>query len=473
MIKKTFQHFYAYTPPWFQNVAWSAVGIWTLFTRYNREFYKVLKFLEESQWWSLEQQKAYQDERLRALIRHAYENCLYYREIFDGLGLKPSDIRSADDLKKLPVLEKSTIRKRYAHIRASNWPEWRKVKVFTGGTTGTALKLVSDRSTHTWQWAVWWRHRRRFELDINDSFIEFAGRPVVPLKKIRQPIWRRNFPMHQTYVSVHHMDKPNMEALYKYLVKRKVKYYAGYPSGLYLFSTYLLDNGLELPNPPKMTVTGSETLLPHQRRLIQQAFETTVTDQYGASENCGNISECQYHSYHVDMEFGVIEFLPLQGMPSNVRRIVCTGLTNPAMPLIRYNIGDIATLSDKICPCGREAPLVEKIDGRIESYIITPDGRYLGRLDFLFKNTDAVEEAQLCQDSLNRVKARVVRAPHYGTKHERLLMEDLRKYLGHDITIDLEYLTEIPREPNGKFRQIVSTVFHDRYADAGNQLPHV
>jgi len=468
MFRKTFQNIYVYTPAWFQNMAWSTVGIWTFLTRYSKKFHQVLKFLEESQWWSVEEQKAYQDERLRNLVRHAYDNCQYYRKVFDELHLRPSDIRKAEDLKKIPVLEKSTIRKHYAHMRAWNWPERRKVRVFTGGTTGTALNLVSDRDTHTWQWAVWWRHRRRFQLDIRDSFVEFAGRPVVPLRDIKEPIWRRNLPMHQTYVSIHHMNRPNMEALYHYLLKRDAKYFAGYPSGLYLFSTYLLDNGLKLAHPPKMTVTGSETLLPHQRRIIQQAFETRVTDQYGASENCGNISECEYHNYHVDMEFGIIEFLPLPGMPDHVRRIVCTGLTNPAMPLIRYNIGDIATLSYAKCPCGRQAPLVEKIDGRIESYIITPDGRYLGRLDFLFKNTDAIEEAQLWQDALHHVTVKIVRSPHFGTKHEKALIEELRKYLGSEIRIELEYLDEIPRDSNGKFRQIVSTVFRDRYADAKN-----
>jgi phenylacetate-CoA ligase len=109
---------------------------------------------------------------------------------------------------------------------------------------------------------------------------------------------------------------------------------------------------------------------------------------------------------------------------------------------------------------------VERIDGRIESYIVTPDGRYLGRLDFLFKNTDAIEEAQLYQDALDHLTVRIVRSPHYADQHEKALMRDLRRYLGNEIRIDLEYLSEIPREANGKFRQIVSKVFLDRHADA-------
>ncbi|MGB9617316.1 MAG: hypothetical protein ACPL7J_08345, partial [Desulfomonilaceae bacterium] len=281
-------------------------------------------------------------------------------------------------------------------------------------------------------------------------------------------IWRRNLVMRQTYVSAHHMTRMNMQALYEYLNKRDAVYYAGYPSAFYLLAVHMLENGLNLSRPPKLAVTGSETLLPHQRNCIEKAFSAEVTDQYGASESCGNISECERHRYHVDMEFGVIEFLPIPGMPSNVRRIVCTGLTNPAMPLIRYNIGDTATLSSAACPCGRQSPVVEKIDGRIESYIITPDGRRLGRLDFLFKETERIEEAQLIQDSIDRVVVRIVRSPHYTVRDEQMLLANLRRYLGDEIILDIEYLDEIPRESNGKFRQIVSSVFRDRYAESAN-----
>jgi len=259
------------------------------------------------------------------------------------------------------------------------------------------------------------------------------------------------------------MTKNNMPALVNYLNKRRVNYYSGYPSALYLLASYLIDERIELRHPPRLTVTGAETLLDHQRHLIQNAFDTEVTDQYGASEGCCNISECEHHAYHIDMEFGIIEFLPMPGMPENVRRVVCTGLRNPAMPLIRYDIGDVATLSEKTCPCGRKSPIVEKIDGRIESYIITSDGRQLGRLDFLFKESCHVEEAQLIQNDLDNLVVKVVKNRHYGAKQELTLLSDLRSYLGPQIKIEIHYVDRIPREPNGKFRQIVSSVFRDRH----------
>ena len=451
-----------------QNLACTLAGIKMRRQRHNRTFRKALEFLEESQWWPLDRQREYQNEKLRWMIRHAYETVPYYREVFRSLKLTPEDIRSAADLPKLPILEKRTVRERYEDLLSQSWPERRRVHEKTGGTTGTSMQIVTDTDTTAWHWAVHWRHRGRFGARFGDPFVVFAGRSVVPMSDMNPPIWRRNLAMHQTYVCVHHMTRRNMPALVNYLHKRQVVYYCGYPSALYLLATYLLDNGIRLRRPPRVTFTGAETLLPHQRRIMGQAFETDVGDHYAATEACVFASECERHSYHMDMEYAVMEFLPLEGAPSTLRRIIGTGLCNPAMPLIRYNLGDLATLpaSEGKCPCGRAAPLVEKIDGRIESYVITPDGRQLGRLDFLFKKSGGIDEAQLVQDALDHLTVKLVRNRDYNQAQEAGLWQDLRHYLGDAIRIDLDYVDAIPRESNGKFRQIVSAVYRDRHQDS-------
>ena len=162
--------------------------------------------------------------------------------------------------------------------------------------------------------------------------------------------------------------------------------------------------------------------------------------------------------------FSVLLFLPLEGNVSNISRIICTGFWNDAMPLIRYDIGDIATLPTQnvVCSCGRKSQIVEKIDGRIESYIITPDGRQAGRLDFIFKDSKYIEEAQFIQHEISTVTIKIVRSKGYSSTHEKELLADLRTYLGSDIRIEIEYVSDILRTSNGKFRQIVSTVFNDQ-----------
>ena len=470
---------YAKLPVPLQNVACTLAGIRIRRSRYNATFRDASRLLSASEWWSLEEQREHQNERLRDGIRHAYNTVPYYREVFEARKLVPDDITTADDLPKLPILTKDLIRERWDDLQSVGWPRKRIVYSKTGGTTGKAMKLAEDVDTNPWQWAVWWRHRRRFGLELNDPFVVFAGRDVVPLSNLDPPIWRRNLAMRQTYVSIAHLTKPNMPVLVDYLQQRRVVYYSGYPSALYLLATWMLDNGVTLDHPPRMTVTGAETLLPHQRRVIEEALETRVSDQYGASEHCANISECEHGVYHVDMEFGVVEFLPLSGPdpsvsnaassgpgdpPPNQHRIICTSLHNPVMPLIRYDIGDVATISDVECACGRQAPTVDRIDGRIESYIVTPDGRQHGRLDFLFKTSHRIEEAQLIQDTAEHLTIKVVRSSGYTETDERSLRADVESYLGTELQVDLDYVDQIPREPNGKFRQIVSKVFRDRYA---------
>lgn len=464
MTNYNVQLIYNNLPIWAQNLACSMSGVRMRRTRYNKVFYDFLDFLEKSQWWSLKEQQAYQDGQLSKIIHHAYQTVPYYRRVMDERKLKPSDILTTDDLVKLPVLTKDIIREQGTELFSTDFPRELMVYGHTGGTTGKSLQLYSDKNTQPHQWAVWWRHRRRFDLNIDDEFIVFAGRDVVPLNRMTPPFWRRNIPMHQTYVSIHHMTKQNMPALIEYLQKRKVKFYSGYPSAVYLVAKYMLDNNLSLPHPPEVTVLGAETLLPHQRRAMEKAFGGKATDQYGASEQCGNISECENGHYHVDMEFGHIEFLPLEGSAPNVRRIICTGFWNDAMPLIRYDIGDLATLPTQeiVCSCGRKSPIVEKIDGRIESYIITPDGRQAGRLDFIFKDSQYIEEAQFIQDEISVVKIKIVRSKGFSTRHEKELLDDLRKYLGEVIRFEIDYVSEIPRTANGKFRQIVSSVFNNQ-----------
>ncbi len=454
--KSQLTKFYERLPVFLQNAVCTAAGVQIIRSRYNRTFREILEFLDESQWWPLDRLQAYQDEALRKIVRHAYEQVPYYREVMEARRLKPEDIRTTADLAKFPVLEKQTVRNRHADLRARSWPRSQTMTVHTSGTTAKALEIAIDRSTQPWQWATLWRYRRRFGCDYRDPFVAFAGRTVAPLSNMNPPFWRRNLALRQTYVCVHHMTKQNMPALAEYLQRRKVAYYSGYPSAMYLLATHMRHHGISLPHPPRMVFTGAETLLPHHRETISRAFETDVVDHYGAAEPCGYISQCEQNVYHVDMELAVVELLPVDGQPADIRRIVGTSLHNYAMPLIRYNMGDNAVLHYGPCGCGRAAHTIKRIDGRQDAYIITPDGRQLGRLGLLFKQTSSIDEAQLVQTAPDQVIARIVPNRHYTSDDEADLSKTLRDYLGDAIQIRIEHLDTIPRELNGKYRVVVS-----------------
>src|SRR5437870_1213747 len=126
---------YSRLPVWSQNVACTLAGFRMKRERYNKRFWKSLDFLQQSQKWSLAEQQAYQDEQLRGVIKHAYETVPYYREVMEARRLVPADIRCTGDLSMLPVLDKKTIRERFADLISRGWPRKRQVVGHTGGTT--------------------------------------------------------------------------------------------------------------------------------------------------------------------------------------------------------------------------------------------------------------------------------------------------------------------------------------------------
>ena len=137
--------------------------------------------------------------------------------------------------------------------------------------------------------------------------------------------------------------------------------------------------------------------------------------------------------------------------------IVCTGFACDAFPFIRYEVGDTAVWQDgRGCACGRSSRVLLRVEGRTDDYVVTPEGARIARLDYLFKDALNVKEAQIVQERLGEIAIRLVRRSAYGTKDEMEIRRDIRSWLSPSLEVKFEYVAEIPREPNGKFRAVLS-----------------
>ena len=452
---------YGRLPAGLQNAAVSAWGIRERRRRYGRHFERSLAGLRESEWWPSDQIEAWQVARLREVLTAAFERVPHYRQSFRQHGARPHELRSLADLAQFPLLAKETARERSEQLRDPSFLDSGLRVVWTSGTTGSALGVKLTPEAQQFVWAIAWRHRARFGLALGDPFLTFGARLPIPDPDPSPPLWRWNHAIRQAYLSAHHLTPKTMPAVIDWLQDQRFAFFAGYPSAMYVLASYMDARGWTLRTPPRWVVTGSESLLPHQRVVLERAFGARTTELYGMGEGAGGFSRCHAGRFHLDFELGVVELLPQPAhlaVDPDVRRIVVTGLQNPAMPFIRYETGDLARVARDRCDCGRASPIVEAIDGRIEDYIATPDGRRVVGINQVFKWAPHLREAQVIQQRSNAVEVVFVRGVGFTDGELQILRDELGRRLGSSVTIAFREVDNIPRAASGKMRAVVSAV---------------
>jgi phenylacetate-CoA ligase len=451
---------YAALPIFAQNLACTWAGYQRSRQRYTPYFHRTLEAWERSLHAPLEALHEIQWRRLKQLLEHAREHVPYYRDL-----PAPSEAREPaeairETLAGISPLEKSSYRERTDDFIARNIPRRRLIPGKTSGTTGTALKLWSTPEGLAEEFVAFWRGARSLGVQLDDPRLTFNAQIIVPVEQQRPPFWRRNRWNRQTLFSIYHCSPENLDTYVEAIHETEAAFAQGYPSFMHLVARRMLEVGRPLPpGRIKACFTSSESLLAFQREAIEQAFGAPIQDHYGASEYCASMTECRAGRLHVDMEFCIVEVEAEEETDDWIRgTLLVTGLATEATPFIRYRVGDVGTRSKHPCSCGRAGDTFLSVDGRIEDYVLTPEGRLVGRLDHIFKGELDVAEAQILQETQDALEVLVVRRDSYDENSERHLLKECRSRLGSAIELRLRYVDSIPREPNGKFRAVKSKV---------------
>jgi phenylacetate-CoA ligase len=241
------------------------------------------------------------------------------------------------------------------------------------------------------------------------------------------------------------------------MTRHRLTYIYGYTSSLYALAEVIQGSGRQ-DIAMAAAITTAEPVYEHQRKAIARAFHCPVRETYGMTELVAAASECTVGRLHLWPEVGLVEVVgdsPVFSHGSS-RELVCTGLLNIDMPLIRYRTGDRGALGGEleVCGCGRALPILASVDGREDDLLYTNDGRRIGRLDPLFKGDLPIQEAQIVQEELNCIRVRYVPAPAFRPHHETVITHRLQERMGM-VKVEMEPLNAIPRGPNGKFRAVI------------------
>ncbi len=447
---------YMRSPVWLQQVAVAMWGVGWFRRRFGGRFRQYAQEFRERDYWTAEQFHAYQTARLSAILKAALRS-LYYREIFERSGVSP-DGDPWEALRCIPLLSKEALRQRARDLLTVDpLPLGTKV-LKSSGTTGTPTEIFYSRDFHALIMAV--SEARNLNVGgvtYRDRRVMFGVRKVCRFDQTRPPFWRHSPVERMAYASIYHLSPDFLPDYVSFLRVYRPAVVMGYPSALHTIARYAIERN-DLPAKARCVVTTSETVWPQARRDIEAAFGCRLYDRYGAVEGCVFAGQCEHGRYHVSPETGIVEILDANGRacaPGVLGEVICTGLQNALQPLIRYRIGDAARWAvEQQCPCGRHAPILEAIEGRVEDMCTLPDGRRLLRFDTVFKGVGSIREAQVVQDGSARFRIRVVAAEGFEDRDEDLLKSNMRLHVG-DAAVHVERVPRIERSPSGKFRAVV------------------
>ncbi len=447
---------YDLVPHFIKTLITSSYGISQRTQRYGKIYKTQIEFLKDSQYWTNDKLANYQLEKTTAFITDIYQNVPYY--IKAGYG---DLFTSASDYESLPILTKEEVKQKIQEFY--NIGSDRVIWSHTSGTTGSAMVFPVSREAFQNEYAFRGLHYSLGGVGLhNREKIAFcAGHPVSAPGRSKPPFWVHDLINNHMYFSSYHMSEDNLKFYIKKLEKFNPQLLHAYPSSIYLLAIAYQNHGRK-KLALKSIFTSSESLLDYQRKKIEDTFQVKVYNYYGTSEMSAYITECEEGELHVKSEYSHIEILNNADQPckpGETGRIVSTNFTNKAFPLIRYDVGDIVKISEnQNSKCGRNGLLIDSIWGRIENYIYTPEGFMVGRLDHLFKDTLNVKEAQIEQRDLTEVIIRIIPGSGYAKDDEKAILKEARKRLGNSINILFEYVENIPRTKNGKFRFIISSL---------------
>ncbi len=445
---------YTHSPVWAQESMIAAREFLRAAIREKRRFETVLHEINRSQWLDPERLLELQERQALAVFQHAARNVPYYTELFQRHRIGTEDIRSIEDFQRIPLLTKADILRNPRAFVANNirGPRFR---IQSSGSTGTPLTLVQSFDAINRENAFVRRLLTWAGLNRSDRCAWLRGDMIVPIGQKDPPFWRMNHANNMLMMSSYHLSEGNAEYYIAALESFDPMLIQSYPTSAAFLASYLESRGRNYRGRNlRAVVTSSETLRIDQKSTIERWLGCRVFDYYGGVERVAQIGTCEKGKLHIMADYGYAELLPGD---DGTAEIVGTGFNNWLMPLLRYRTNDkvVISVDEGPCTCGRSFPLVKQIEGRMDDYILTADGRKITRLGHVFAGINNIAEAQIVQERIGEVCISVVPLGHFGEEGKARLRNQAEQRLGEDMRIKIRIASQIERGRTGKLQVVV------------------
>jgi len=394
-----------------------------------------------------------QHRRLQDMVQYAYDNVRYYRKLFESAGVNPRDIRTPEDLHRIPISNREQIQNLSAEDIVSAKINLRKCKrITTGGSSGIPLVVFIRQRDNDFNDLVWARTSLENGKRLQDTtvYLKFHFPPRMWFEKLG--IWKKEI------ISLSEPPQKKIERL----IRLKPDIIRGNPFELRFLAEIIKQQKIKGIKPRIIFCMGS-LLDQSSRELLQSVFQAEVFDFYGTTELGCVAWECSMHrGYHVNMDTVVVEIIKdgKKARPGEPGNVVCTGLISRAMPFIRYDTGDIAVASEEVCHCGRNLPLLHSLEGRADDFFISPGGNLVSPSQIVnrVKLIKGIVRFRIIQEQERLIRAEVVSNPEFSRDIVQKFSETLIEIMGNGIRVEVDIVDSIPDDSSGKIRSLISKV---------------
>jgi phenylacetate-CoA ligase len=405
------------------------------------------------------------DERVRETVRYAAETVPHYRDLFRSEGIDPREVRTAEDLSNLPLLEKATVQASPERFVSESTLGRESVEFLTSGSTGTRLRIHHDRRSLLQNIAYAERQRvveakligKRFRY--TKMWIGWPGGtgPTV------HGFYRKStfIPVRPTH---HHVSSAEpFDRVVELINDVRPDFLGGFGSYFDLFFRLAAKQD-SLRHLPRVLLYGGDMMSAEGKQLVEEHFGVPVVSAYNAVEAFQIAFQCEERrNFHLHADLTHVTVVG-ENADDGEGEIVISNLVNRGTVLLNYRLGDLARLGPAGCPCGRTLPVLTELHGRVLDILALPDGRFIteGRIWNVVKRRPEVLRYQFVQVEPLRFQLKLVTAdPAIYEQVVPGVVQELRGVLGDSATIEPSYHESLETGPRGKFRSVLSLVPED------------
>lgn len=415
-----------------------------------------LRLLRQTQFDPPAVVRARQLAALKVTLQHAYDTVPHYRAAWRKVGVHPTDVKSLADLEAFPILTKDDIRRHERDLISTAFDASKLRVKRTSGSTGVPLTIRIDEPGVQWKTACTIRSDEWSGYRLGQRVAKVWGNPEYRhfgLKgRLRNILFDR-----AVYLDTLNLNAERIAEFAATIRRHRPGLIFGHAHSLYLLACSLKKSGV-MDVRPNGIISTAMLLHDWQRTVIEQVFDCPVTNRYGCEEVSLIASECELHQgLHINADSIYTEI-------HESGKLIITDLSNRAMPLVRYQVGDVVVGSGRTCRCGRGLPMIERVEGREADYVLTPSGNLISGIS-LTENfallIPGTAQIQIVQESLHLLRLRLVRGDDFTDDSRRKIGELVGELFGPTVRHDVEFVDTIPQEPSGKYRFCISKVARD------------